>query len=343
METQRATSAQCCHLSWRTIFGALGSIVTSALLSSCAGSPSALDPRGPAAAQVANLWWFLFGISMVVFVAVLSLLAYGLFRSRRRSPEGGLGDGRLFIGIGGAVIPAVILVVVMIVTVGVQGVVSAMPAKPAVTIEVTGYQWWWEVRYPDQGFTTANEIHIPAGQPVALKLTSADVIHSVWIPQLQVKTDTIPGTTNNLWIQADQPGVYRGECAEYCGLQHAHMAFVVVADPPEQFATWIANQQRPAADPTDPVLEQGKQVFMGSACVYCHTIRGIGASGQLGPDLTHMASRQTIGAGSLENNRGNLAGWIVNSQTIKPGNRMPPMYLDSTSLQALLTYLESLK
>jgi len=313
------------------------------LLASCAGAPSTLDPHGPAAAQVANLWWVLFGIAVVVFVVVLGLLGYGLFRSRRDTARGvGIGDGRLFIGIGGAIIPAVILVAVIVVAVGAESAISAA-STPAYTIEVVGHQWWWEVRYPDQQIIAANELHIPVGQPVRLNITSADVNHSFWVPQLQVKLDLIPGQTNSTWLQADQAGEYRGECAEYCGMQHAHMGLLVVAEPADQVARWIANEQRRADDPTDPLLTQGKQVFLGSACVYCHAIRGTDASGTLGPDLTHLASRRTIGAGALKNNRGNLAGWIINSQTIKPGNKMPPMYLDSQSLQALLAYLESLK
>jgi len=256
----------------------------------------------------------------------------------------------------------------MVYTVDVEAALST-PSNPALTVQLIGHQWWWEVHYPDQGFTTANEVHIPVGQPVLFKLTTADVIHSFWAPQLQAKMDLLPGQTNTTWITADRPGVYQVECAEYCGLQHAHMRLLIVAEGQERVNAWMANEKKPAAvtaptlkvtavapsvsnpaekkptaeAPTDPLLVQGQQIFFGSACVYCHMIRGTIATGQIGPDLTHIASRRTLGSGMLENNTGNLSGWIINAQTIKPGNRMPPMYLDANSLHALVAYLQSLK
>jgi cytochrome c oxidase subunit 2 len=193
---------------------------------------------------------------------------------------------------------------------------------------------------------TANEIHIPTNQQVTIHLTSADVIHSLWIPQLNGKFDMIPGQTNTFSIEADRPGMFRGLCAEYCGLQHAHMQFVVVAEDADQFDKWIKNQTNPAPDPdanTEPVIFEGQQAFLGSSCVYCHTIKGTNASGTLGPDLTHLASRATLGAGAIANIPGNLAGWIINSQAIKPGNLMPPMDLDSDQLQSILVYLQTLQ
>ena len=244
--------------------------------------------------------------------------------------------------IGGGLIPALILVGVMIYTVSVQRALS-MPKEPALRVQLIGHQWWWEVRYPDEGVVTANEVHIPAGTPVLFELTSADVIHSFWAPQLQAKMDLLPGQTNTTWLTADQPGVYRVQCAEYCGLQHAHMGLLIVAESQQQYVAWIQGQHQPAPRPADPVLKQGEQVFLGSACVYCHTIRGTIATGQIGPDLTHIATRQAIGAGILPNNVGNLSGWIVNSQTIKPGNQMPPMYLNGDDLNAVVAYLQSLK
>lgn len=330
----------------------LGLLASAALLGGCAempaalspgstGAPSAMEPRGPAAAHVAQLWWVLLGTASVVSLIVFALLGYALFRSRRRAGSA-LGDGRVFITIAGAVLPAVILIGVMVYTVGVQSAL-ANPRGSALTIEVTGHQWWWQVNYLGTDAITANEIHIPVGRPVLLKLRSADVIHSLWVPQLQVKMDLFPGQTNTTWLEADTPGEYRGQCAEFCGQQHAHMAFLVIAEPAAQFDTWLAHEATPSASVADPQLEQGKQIFLGSSCVYCHAIRGTSASGELGPDLTHLASRRTIGAGTLANTRGNLAGWIINSQTVKPDNRMPPIYMDSASLQALLTYMESLK
>jgi cytochrome c oxidase subunit 2 len=220
---------------------------------------------------------------------------------------------------------------------------AATDTSDEVIVEIVGHQWWWEVNYPLQGVTTANEIHIPVGYPIELKVTSADVIHSFWVPELHGKIDLIPGQTNSFWLQADEPGVYYGECAEFCGLQHAKMALVVVAQPEEAFVTWLEQQQQPATQVMDSTLVEGQQIFLGSACSQCHTINGTTATGDLGPDLTHLASRLTLAAGTLKNNQGNLAGWIINPQHLKPGNKMPPTNLTGPELQALLAYLESLE
>lgn len=211
------------------------------------------------------------------------------------------------------------------------------------TVQVSGHQWWWEVRYPQQGFATANEIHIPVGQPIRLELTSADVVHNFWVPELHGKIDMTPGKVNTLWLQADQAGVYRGKCAEYCGTQHAKMELIVVADPPEQFGAWLARQQQPAPEPAELLAQQGQQVFLRSSCVYCHAVRGTSANSTFGPDLTHLASRRTLGAGALENITGNLAGWITNPHSIKPGNKMPAVVLAPEDLNALLAYLATLE
>ena len=320
----------------------VGMAVAAVLLGGCANAPSPLSPRGPAAQQLATLWWVLFTVAAVVFVIVMGLMLYALFRRRADRAGGTVGGRSLFVTIGGGLIPALILVGVMIYTVSVQRALS-MPKEPALRVQLIGHQWWWEVRYPDEGVVTANEVHIPAGTPILFELTSADVIHSFWAPQLQAKMDLLPGQTNTTWLTADQPGVYRVQCAEYCGLQHAHMGLLIVAESQQQYVAWIQGQHQPAPRPADAVLKQGEQVFLGSACVYCHTIRGTIATGQIGPDLTHIATRQTIGAGVLPNNVGNLSGWIVNSQTIKPGNQMPPMYLNGDDLNAVVAYLQSLK
>ncbi|MCA9875763.1 MAG: cytochrome c oxidase subunit II [Anaerolineales bacterium] len=318
------------------------------LLSACASvSGGVLDPQGPEAQRVAYLSWLMFGVAAVVFTVVTVLLLLTAVRTRRQSsveysPES---DHRALNGVivGGVVIPAVVLLIIMGLSIAVQQI-SAAPASGDLTVEIVGHQWWWEVHYPDYGVTTANEIHIPAGRPVLIKLTSADVIHSFWAPQLHSKLDLIPGQTNSFVLQADNAGVYRGQCAEFCGLQHAHMVFLVVADKTDDFNTWLDQQRQSAPEPDEGSFEQeGQQAFLGSACVYCHTIKGTNASGTLGPDLTHVASRQTIGAGILPNGHGYLAGWIMNSQTVKPGNEMPPMDLDAEQLQAILAYLDTLK
>jgi cytochrome c oxidase subunit 2 len=215
--------------------------------------------------------------------------------------------------------------------------------EDALTIEVIGHQWWWEVRYPEQQLVTANEIHIPVGQPVTLKLTSADVIHSFWVPELHGKRDLIPGRVNDFWLQADEAGDYWGLCAEFCGTQHAKMLFVLVAEPPEMFEQWVAAQQTAAAEPTDTLTQQGFDIFMEAECGTCHQIRGTPASGDFGPDLTHFASRLTLGAGAARNTRGTLAGWVVDPHGIKPGNLMPSSDVSGKDLQPLLAYLESLE
>lgn len=317
-------------------------LLISLLMSGCAGSPSALAPAGPAATGIASLWWVMFTVAAVVFVIVIALLLVALLR-RNSDRSHTLGDGRGLVIWGGAVIPAIILSAVMGLAIFSMRTLAAPPSQPRVTVEVIGHQWWWEVRYPDFKVITANEIHIPAGEPVLVKVSTADVIHSFWVPQLQGKIDTIPGQTNAIWLQAQKPGTYRGQCAEYCGTEHALMAFVVIAQPAGDFQSWVQAQAKPSAPVTDPKLVAGQQVFLSSACVYCHTIQGTNATSPLGPDLTHIASRETLGAGALPNNRSALGGWILNSQSAKPGNRMPPMKLTQDQLNALLDYMESLK
>jgi cytochrome c oxidase subunit 2 len=229
-----------------------------------------------------------------------------------------------------------------------RSVHSLASADPrALTIDVTGQQWWWQVKYendvPSQMVTTANEIHIPVGRVVQFKLRSNDVIHSFWAPNLHGKKDLVPGHIAAIWIRADRPGTYRGQCAEFCGYQHAHMAFTVIAEPEEQFNAWYGAQLQSAVSPATAQQLRGQQVFLSSTCIMCHRIQGTDAGGAVGPDLTHLASRQTIAAATLENTREHLASWILDSQAIKPGNRMPPNPLSAEDLQALLDYLQSLK
>ncbi len=331
----------------------MAAVVGTLLLIGCAGAsltavpaaaPSILDPQGPFAASAAGLARVVLIAGAIVFVvsAGLIVVASWLRRSAPPRPTPGDSSPSRAVPIAGLAIPAIVLLAAFGYTLSTA---SALPSSlsGAYVVEVTGHQWWWEVRYPDAQVTTANEIHIPVGRPVELRETSIDVIHSLWIPQLGAKMDLLPGRQTSTMIQASQPGTYRGQCAEFCGIQHAHMDLVVVADPPAQFAQWLAAQQVIPPAPTDPHLRAGQQAFLGSACVYCHTIRGTDASGKLGPDLTHLASRATIGAGMLANSRGNLAGWIANAQGIKPGNLMPPIQLDGNQLQAILDYLGSLK
>jgi cytochrome c oxidase subunit 2 len=244
---------------------------------------------------------------------------------------------------------AVTVAIVFLFVIASYWVGRALVAQPAaaLNIDVTAQRWWWDVRYrdpvPSREFVTANEIHIPVGRPVELTLRSIDVIHSLWVPNLQGKKDLIPGQVNTLWLQADRPGVFRGQCAEFCGLQHAHMALQLLAEPEDEFARWQAQQLEPAPEPATDEQRKGRHVFMTSSCVLCHAIAGTRAGGVAGPNLTHVASRRSLAAGTIPNTRGHLAGWIVDPQLRKPGNNMPPNPLRGDELQALLSYLETLR
>jgi cytochrome c oxidase subunit II len=310
-------------------------------------SPSYLRTYGFVAGREAWLGWILLGIAAVVVLVVSALVLAGALR-RGRPEAGGVEreqEGLRWIMIGGIVVPSLVLVVVLVLAVTTQAAI-ATPAGANLTVRVTGRQWWWEIRYLDRSpsliATTANEIHIPVGRPVRLEVVSGDVIHSFWIPELAGKTDLIPGQENVMWLEADRPGVYHGQCAEYCGLQHAKMAMEVVAEPPDAFARWLERQRAPAAAPAGTNAAAGAQVFATTACGLCHTVRGTMAGGRLGPDLTHVAGRRTIAAGTVANTRGNLLGWIENPQAFKPGTLMPAVPLDGRELDDLTSYLQSL-
>jgi cytochrome c oxidase subunit II len=314
-------------------------------------TPNMLDPRGEAARIIAEEWWIQFAMGMAVYVVVVGILLYIYFA--RRAQTRAVADlavdmepaerGRWWIWIGGVIIPIVILAISLGVSLRSQRSLAAPSQPPVAVIEIIGHQWWWEVRYPDEGVVTANEIRIPVGQPVQIVLSSADVIHSFWVPQLGGKIDLVPGRVNQTWIQADAAGVFRGICAEFCGLQHARMQLVVVVESEDRYAAWLERERQPAPAPQDELVRIGQQVFMGSSCVYCHTVRGTNATSTVGPDLTHIASRLTLAAGIIENNPGNMAAWILDPQNIKPGNLMPPTNLSAEELQAMLAYLETLR
>jgi cytochrome c oxidase subunit II len=307
------------------------------------GSPSALDPAGPGARRVEGLWWLLFWISVGVFTVVLAGLGWAVVRRRRRG-EVYRGDGTRFVVVAGALLPFFVLTGVYAVGLDDLSAVSQPPEDaPGVTVEVTGHTWWWEVRYPATGVVTANEIHVPVGTTIRLRLRTADVLHSFWVPQLMPKTDLIAGRTNETWLRADKAGTYHGQCAEYCGLQHAHMAFLVVAQPSAQFDAWLARLTGPAQAPDTAAERRGLQVFEQGACASCHTVRGTVARGKVGPDLSTIGSRWSIGAGAAPNDPGHLGGWIANSQTIKPGNAMPPQPVPAADLPDLIAYLRSLR
>lgn len=320
-----------------------------ALIAACSGSQSVLDPRGPHAGLVEAMWWPMLLVGALVTVLVLALLLVAIRRSSGDRPERPLHARQSWrlVFAGGVILPVVVSIPFIAASFSIANIVDSEPPENALTIEVVGRLWWWEAHYQDDDgnriATVANEMHIPVGQPVRFLLTSDDVIHSFWVPNLQGKTDMIPGLVNETWAEADEPGVYRGQCTEYCGVQHALMAFLVIAEPQQQFESWLAQQQRDAIEPRDPVSARGKKVFLGSQCVHCHTVRGTAARGTLGPDLTHVGSRRTLAAATVPNTRGHMGGWIADPQRIKPGNQMPPTRLPPDDFTALITYLESLQ
>jgi cytochrome c oxidase subunit II len=310
---------------------------------------STLTPAGPAASHLVGLTWTLIVTLGGIYVLVLALLGVAVLRTRRSRRAPSPDDDRravIAVVIGGVVLPA--LVGAVLVGTTLKGLAALTPGRATdeLTVEVTGYQWWWEIRYPDadpaREVTTANELHVPAGRRVRLRLTSRDVIHSFWVPALQGKMDLIPGRTTEIAFQADRPGIHRGQCAEYCGTQHARMAFWVIVDAPRDFDAWLGRESQPAAEPLDEPAQRGKAVFLAQSCAGCHAVRGA-TVGVGGPDLTHVASRRSLAAGTLDNVPGNLAGWIADPQGLKPGNRMPRVPLAAADLHALVAYLGTLR
>lgn len=304
---------------------------------------SAVDSAGQHAQSIENLWWFFLALLSAVFLIVMILAAGALVRrepARERTLSKAVGAG--------TVITVFILFALLVISVSTGKAISTPGAdsKPLV-VDVIGTQWWWYFRYhngdPSRMVVTANELHIPVGRPVLIRGTSFDVIHSFWAPNLQGKRDLIPSRVTNEYLIANRAGRFRGQCAEFCGLEHAKMAFWVISESPGQFEAWTNRQLQPAVDPSDPDKQQGLQVFLSHACILCHNIDGTPAHGQVGPDLTHLASRLTIAAGTLANNKGNLAGWIADPQRIKPGNHMATIPVAAQDMQPLIDYLESLQ
>jgi cytochrome c oxidase subunit II len=311
-------------------------------LSGCSDDQNTLSPHSSAARSITTLWWVMFiGSAILVMIVTLLVVLAVLKRrgrldrveSRSESP-----GARNVVLVSGALAPAVVLTALFIyVLTTVPATAEPKPTDAKMTIDVTGKQWFWAVRYPAQRIVTANEIHIPVGVPVRIRAHTDDVIHSFWVPELNRKIDMIPGYDNSVLLEADRAGVYRGQCAEFCGLQHANMAFYVVAEPRAAFDRWVSREQRPAD--TSAV---GAKVFAQVGCGGCHTISGL-SNGTLGPDLTHVGGRMTLAAGTIPNAKGWLGGWILDPQHIKPGNKMPALPVSGPQLQQLLTYLESLK
>ncbi len=315
---------------------------------------SYLVESGSRGYPVEHLLWALLIVSVLVILIVSALVIAGLARRRdvprtsdpRVIPPERPDRGLSWIYVGSA-ISVVVLVGAAIWTFSTLAATSGPPRNAKVTIEVIGHQWWWEARYSDgtdlsREFTTANELHIPTGEPVRLKLVSADVIHSFWVPKLSGKTDLIPGQQNETWFEADRAGTYRGQCGEYCGLQHAHMALSVVAEPRAQFEAWWTAQLQPPSPPQSKTAAAGQADFT-TRCGICHSVRGTAAGGRLGPDLSHLMTRTTLAAGTLPNSPGYLAGWMADPQHAKPGNLMPILDLTGRELTDIRDYLQTLK
>jgi cytochrome c oxidase subunit 2 len=303
---------------------------------------SALAPAGPAAQTIADLTTVLAIGALVILLGVMLLLTYGGLS--------GPGRGRtdLWVIGGGIVFPVLVLSALLVYDRALTHALHTPAGASALTIEVEGRQWWWEVRYPrrESGgpVVTANEIHVPVGADIVLALTTSDVIHSFWVPSLAGKVDMVPGRHNRLVLRADRAGVYRGQCAEFCGVQHARMALLVVAVAPAAFEAWRAREGGDATAPATPEETRGLDAFLAQGCGGCHTIRGTAAGGQLGPDLTHLGARRTLAAGTLANRRETMAEWIADGHRVKPGNRMPSYgHLDAETVGALAAYLVGLK
>jgi cytochrome c oxidase subunit 2 len=309
---------------------------------SARGVQSALEPAGPGSALTHELGLVLYVTLGLVFVLVMAVAAYAALASPRRD------SGRFWILGGGLILPIAVLTLLLVRSLAVTRALDGPVAADTIRIEVIGRQWWWDVRYTvpetSEVAVLANEVHVPVGRPVEILLTTSDVIHSFWVPALAGKVDMVPGRTNRLVIEAAAPGVFRGQCAEYCGVQHAWMAFQVVAEPERMFLAWLERQAAPARAPADPFLERGRRMFFRAGCQDCHAIRGTSADGDDGPDLTHVGSRLSLGAQMLQNNLGSMAGWIAGTQDLKPGSHMDSMNVyDGADLRAVAAYLSSLQ
>ncbi|MCU1348012.1 MAG: cytochrome c oxidase subunit [Acidobacteria bacterium] len=311
------------------------------------GIQSALEPAGAHARRIGELWDVFLIVSVVVYVLVLIALAVALLRRRATESAGANRTAAVVVSIATAIsfVTLFALLVVSVLTSRANAEARNVASRPRITL--TGHQWWWQVEYedvdPSRRIVSANELTLPAGVPVEVRLKSSDVIHSFWVPNLDGKQDLIPGRENSIVISANRPGVWRGQCAEFCGQQHAQMAFLVHALAPADYVRWAERERQPSTIPSTAKQREGLDVFLRSPCPLCHTIRGTDASGNGGPDLTHVASRRSLAAGALQNRRRELATWIVDPQHVKPASNMPPMVLARGELDPLLDYLESLQ
>jgi cytochrome c oxidase subunit 2 len=333
---------------YATFIAALACVLLASGCGQSRSGQSTLHAESDQSRKIMHLWWGMLAAAVVVFAGAILLLAIAW---RRRNREGlpavgedeGVSTG-LVIGFG-IVIPVTCLVILFFIAdIGVVNATSApKPGQTRMNMTVIGHQWFWEVRYPGTKAVTANEIHIPVKTPVNVTLKSADVIHSFWVPELNKKVDMLPGHPNSILLYADSPGIYRGQCAEFCGLQHANMSMAVYVDPPAKFKAWLANMSRPLAPPASPLAKAGENVFMTEQCASCHAIRGTAAVGTIGPDLTHLATRRTLAALMIPNDRAHLTQWVDDPQSIKPGNKMPQLGLSPQQLRQVVAFMQGLR
>jgi cytochrome c oxidase subunit 2 len=321
-------------------------------LAGCGGSQNTLAPHSHAATDIANLFWVMMAVAFGGLALITGLLVYAWLRRGRRGFGADSDDPHpgekpsWFVVVGmGVVFPLMVIVALFIVGDWAIVNVTQAPAaaSTAMTVDAIGHQWYWEFRYPGTKAVTADEMHIPVDTRVNLVATTADVIHSFWVPELNRKIDTIPGQQNRILLYSNKVGVFRGQCAEFCGLQHAHMGMLVFVQPKARFRAWLRKQAAPAAAPKTALERRGEQVFLGGPCSSCHAIRGTPARGFVGPDLTHLAGRTTLAGVAIPNTRDYLTRWTVDSQHFKPGNDMPNFRITGARLQSLVAYLEGLR
>lgn len=325
------------------------------LLAGCKGVQSALDPAGEQAARTADLWTIMLWVCGVFYLAVLLFLAAALWRARKRLDLAPVAIGQasphdrpLQRGLTGWVaLVALGLIGLTLASFVIDRQLAFASQDATLKVHITASQWWWKIEYedptPGERIVTANELHLPVGRPVFIVLESDDVIHSFWVPNLAGKQDLIPGRINHIVLTPRRMGLFRGQCAEFCGLEHAIMALDATVESPQQFAAWQTAQRQPARPPSNPLLAHGRDVFVSAACASCHAITGEQAFGQVAPNLTHLASRRSIAAGAMPYSKGALAGWLADPQSMKPGNHMPFVALPVADRLALVDYLDSLK
>jgi cytochrome c oxidase subunit II len=314
-------------------------------------TPSTFNPHSGPAQMIHHLSLFVMQITGVIFIVVASLFVYVVVRYRQRDPSDDSEPPQIYgstqIELAWTVIPILIVFVLFLTTARILFAIQDQKMPPAaLDADVIGHQFWWEFHYPKYGFTTANELHVPlstdqAPMTTSLNLLSADVDHSFWVPALFGKIDSIPNQINHMWFTPDKTGMYVGQCAQFCGVEHAKMLLRVYVQTPEDFAAWVKNQQQPAVQ--DPAVAEGRQLFESQACISCHVVRGTAAQGKFGPDLTHFMSRDTLASGAADNTPANLKLWIQDPDYVKPGSLMPAMQLSSDQIDKVVAYLETLK